>query len=66
MADKYKNILKANPVLTKPDFAEQLRQWEKKEQEKNNEQLSSKPKRHSNVGKQDNSSKTKTSKMDNN
>jgi hypothetical protein len=66
MNQKEKDILKANPVLTKPDFAEQLRQWEKKEQGKSNEQLSNKSKRHSNVGKQDNSSKTKTSKMDNN
>ena len=34
---KHKDILKANPVLTKPEFAEQLRQWAKKEEEKNNE-----------------------------
>ena len=35
MNQKEKDILKANPVLTKPDFAEQLRQWAKKEAEKN-------------------------------
>ena len=37
MSQKDKDILKANPVLTKPDFAEQLKQWAKKEQEKNND-----------------------------
>lgn len=34
MSQKEKDILKANPVLTKPDFAEQLKQWAKKESEK--------------------------------
>lgn len=36
LTKKEKDILKANPVLTKPDFAEQLRQWAKKEEEKEN------------------------------
>ena len=34
LTKKEKDILKANPVLTKPDFAEQLKQWAKKEKEK--------------------------------
>ena len=35
MSQKEKDILKANPVLTRPDLAEQLRQWAEKEAEKN-------------------------------
>jgi len=38
MNQKDKDILKANPVLTKPDFAEQLKQWAKKEAKKDMEQ----------------------------
>ena len=38
MSQKDKDILKANPVLTKPDFAEQLKQWAKKEAKKDMEQ----------------------------
>tara|TARA_R100001082_G_C4300400_1_gene132154 strand:- start:272 stop:427 length:156 start_codon:yes stop_codon:yes gene_type:complete len=38
MNQKEKDILKANPVLAKPDFAEQLRQWAKKEAQKEMEQ----------------------------
>ena len=37
MNQKEKDILKANPVLEKPGFAEQLRQWKLREQEKTNE-----------------------------
>lgn len=38
MNQKDKDILKANPVLTKPDLAEQLKQWAKKEAKKDMEQ----------------------------
>ena len=38
MNQKDKDILKANPVLTKLDFAEQLKQWAKKEAKKDMEQ----------------------------
>ena len=38
MNQKEKDILKTNPVLAKPDFAEQLRQWAKKEAQKEMEQ----------------------------
>lgn len=34
MNQKDKDILKANPVLEKPGFAKQLRQWKLREQEK--------------------------------
>ena len=68
---------KPNWAEQKKTFAEQLKQWSEvkrgikrlqksiKKTEELYEQLPSKSERHSNVGKQDNSSKTKTSKMDN-
>ena len=30
---KEKDIMETNPVLTKPDFKQQLREWEKKQKE---------------------------------
>lgn len=43
-------------------LTEQLKKW----MEKNNEQLSDKPKRHSDASKQDSPPKTETSQVDNN
>lgn len=31
MNQKEKNIIEANPVLTRPDFKQQLREWEEKQ-----------------------------------